>query len=167
MRALHPLALYSLDELAEWAKLESNPRVRSRLLMIRFLHQGHTAPEAAEAFALAVTQVRFWIHRYNRGGAEALQDLPRPGRPTLLEAEKEDAFCTRVRAGAQVDDGVCSLRALEFQRILKDEFGAAYSISGVYFLLHRLGFSSLVPRSRHPQANTEEQETFKKTSRCS
>ena len=164
MKALTPVPLLTSAELAELAKAEEHPRVRSRLLMLRYLLEGHAAPEAANVFALAATQVRYWIHRYNAGGPEALRDLPRAGRPPLLAPGMKEAFSARVRAGAQLEDGVCALHALDFQRILKEEFDSDYSLSGVYFLLHRLGFSSLVPRPRHPLADPVAQQAFKKTS---
>ena len=48
-------------------------------------------------------------------------------------------------------DGVCSLRAKQAQQILAQEFGVAYTLGGIYDLLHRLGLSCLVPRPRHPK----------------
>jgi transposase len=41
-------------------------------------------------------------------------------------------------------------------------FGKAYSLAGVYKLLHRLGYNDLVPRPRHPDADPAALEAFKK-----
>jgi len=38
-----------------------------------------------------------------------------------------------------------------------------YALSGLYGLLHRLGYSWLVPRPRHPKADPAAQAAFKKT----
>ena len=52
-------------------------------------------------------------------------------------------------AGPRESDGVCTLRGLEAQRILQEEFGVAYTLQGVYDLMHRLNLSCLSPRPRH------------------
>jgi len=38
-----------------------------------------------------------------------------------------------------------------------------YRLSGVYALLHRLGYRCLMPRPRHPKADSQAQEAFKKS----
>ena len=47
------------------------------------------------------------------------------------------------------------------RRILEEEFGVRLSRQAIYDLLHRLDFSSLMPRPQHEQANPEVQEFFK------
>jgi hypothetical protein len=49
------------------------------------------------------------------------------------------------------------LRGVDVQRILANEFGLLRSLSGVYHLLHRLGYSDLRPRPRHRKADPEQQ----------
>ena len=50
----------------------------------------------------------------------------------------------------------------DVRRILEREFGVMYTLQGVYDLLHRLGYSSLMPRPRHKDADPVAQEAFKK-----
>ena len=152
-------------ELARRAKREADARVRGRILAIRYLRLGHTVPEAGEALGMSQRQLRTWVHRYNAEGLEGLRDRPRPGQPPHLSPDRVEEFKKRVRPGPRPQDGVCALRGVDLQRILREEFGADYSLAGVYFLLHRLGFSSLVPRPQHAQADEQAQADFKKTSR--
>lgn len=152
------------EELARKAKQERDARVRARILAIRYLRLGHTVPEGAKALGMSERQLRTWVHRYNAEGIPGLRDRPRPGQPPHLALSHLERFQERVRGGARVQDGVCALRGVDFQRILRKEFGAEYSLPGVYFLLHRLGFSSLVPRPKHRQADERAQAAFKKTS---
>jgi len=56
----------------------------------------------------------------------------------------------RVRQGARPEDGVSVLRGPDFQRILQREFHAQVSLGGTYYILHKLDFSSLMPRPQHP-----------------
>jgi transposase len=103
------------------------------------------------------------VHDYNVGGIDGLADK-RGGNHRYLSEEQEDQLRQRLDAGATTGDGVCSLRAADVGTILQKEFGKLYKPSGVYDLLHRLGYSYLCPRPRHPQSSVEAQEAFKKTS---
>jgi transposase len=96
-----------------------------------------------------------------RLGRAALPDRPHPGRAPILPPAQEARFRERVDAPPHPGDGVGELRGADIRRILDEEFGARYSLSGVYKLLHRLGYSDLMPRPQHPDASPEAQEFFK------
>ena len=153
-----------LAEIEQLARNERDGRVRQRLWAMKFMAQGQTVPEVAERLDMGESTVRKWTHRFNAEGPDGLRDRPRSGQPPKLALELVGDFRVRVAGGAQPDDGVCALRAQDFQRILAAEYAANYSLGGTYFLLHRLGFSSLVPRPQHPKADAAAQADFKKTS---
>ena len=102
-----------------------------------------------------------WLARYNEFGVAGLDD--RRGRETqsALTPEQEEQLRRRIEAGPQPEDQVCSLRGVDFKRILADEFGVLRSLPAVYHFLHRLGYSYLRPRPRHRLANPQAQEEFK------
>ncbi len=154
----------SAAELAKLAGRERDARMRGRIVAIRHLRLGHTVPEASNALGMSERQLRNWVHRYNAEGVAGLRDRPRPGQPSHLAADQVERFKQRIRKGARSEDLVCVLRGMDVRRILQDEYEAEYSLPGVYFLLHRLGFSSLVPRPKHEQADEQAQAAFKKTS---
>jgi transposase len=81
-----------------------------------------------------------------------------------LSAEQQVEFKARLEAGPRADDQVCTLRSEDIRCILQQEFGVLRKLSSVYHLLHSLGYSSLVPRPRHVQADAARQELFKKAS---
>ncbi len=162
MKALKPSDRLSSDALAEAARRESDGRVQTRILAIRYMQMGHTAPEVAKVFPISDTQLRMWVRRYDTQGLEGLRDRPRPGRPTILDPSKVEALKERVRTGPAEAEGLAAYRAEDVRRMLAEEFGSDYSISGTYFLLHRLGFSSLVPRPVHPKTDPAAQAAFKK-----
>jgi transposase len=108
-----------------------------------------------------------WIQRFNASGTEGLQDKAGRGKPPLLTPDEQQRFKQRIDAGPTEADGVCTLRGQDIQRILEQEFGKVRSLATVYYLLHQLGYSSLVPRPRHRQANLAAQEDFKKSFRRS
>jgi transposase len=151
-------------EIAPLIRKEKDGRIRQRLMAIKFIAQGQTIPQVATRMDIAERPLRKWLYRFNAQGPDGLKDAYRPGQPPKLNNEDIEKFRSRIRQGVTEADTVCSLRARDIQHILQKEFAAYYSLGGTYFLLHRLGFSCLCPRPRHPQADAEAQETFKKTS---
>ena len=117
--------------------------------------------QIARALGFSRRAVQAWVAAYNRGGLEALPDRPHPGRTPTLPQDQEARFLERIEAPPRPEDGVCELRGADIRRILEQEFAARYSLSGVYKLLHRLGYSDLMPRPQHPDADPEAQEFFK------
>jgi hypothetical protein len=79
-----------------------------------------------------------------------------------LTPEQQVQVCERLEAGPTPADEVCSLRGIDVQRILAEEFGVLRSLAAVYHLLHRLGYSYLTPRPRHRRSNPAAQEQFKR-----
>jgi transposase len=162
MRALRIETELSPRELALLARRQADPRVTQRIMGIRLILMGKNAPQAAQEIGLSQRPLREWVHRFNRGGIDALRDLPRPGRKKILPEDQEEAFRRRVLAGGLERDGVRILRGPDIRRILQREFDAEYSIDGAYFLMHRLGLASLCPRPVHPKASAEAMDHFKK-----
>lgn len=158
----HPI---TAEELAEMARREPSARVRMRLLAIRLVLLGRSASQAASDLGLGLTRTCAWIKRFNTAGPDSLRDLPKKPRRSKLKPEFVDAFKRRIRGGATAADLVTTLRGLDFQRILKEEFDAPLSLGGTYYVIHRLGFSNLMPRPRHPASDPQAQETYKKTAR--
>jgi transposase len=130
---------------------------------MKFISRGRTIPQVAKRMDISETPLRKWIHRFNKEGPKGLFDAPRPGQPSKINTKQIEKFKQRVRQGVTEQDNVCSFRGRDLQKILQKEFGVQYSLGGRYFLLHRLGFSCLCPRQRHPQADINSQEAFKKS----
>lgn len=152
----------TLEELRAAVRRTADADERDRVRMVVHAREGDTGAMIAHRLGCTDRAVRKWIRRYNEGGLAGLKDLPRSGRPRHLEPAKEGAVRRRLDAGAQVQDGVCALRGEDVRRILEEEFGARYCLSGAYVVLHRLGYSSLVPRPQHPGSDPAVQEEFEK-----
>ncbi len=153
---------FTMDELDGLiAKAKSAPQ-RQRLRVIRWAQAGLTAPEVAKQTKLCRRQVQNWVRRFNALGLAGLKDEPGRGRPCPLSAEQQVKFKARLAAPPTPQDNVCTLRGSDIQRILQQEFGVLRKLSAVYYLLHSLGYSSLVPRPRHVRADAARQELFKK-----
>jgi transposase len=151
----------SLGRLQEAAKPWRKTRTWHRIQAIVLAKQGDTASDIARALGVSRRAVQTWVAAYNRGGLDALPDRPHPGRAPILPRAEEDRFLERIDAPPRPEDGVCTLRGTDIRRILEQEFAARYSLDGVYKLLDRLDYSSLMPRPQHEEADEELQAIFK------
>ena len=159
---MHVEDRHGFDELRRLARGAQKARMRIRLQAIILAKQGRTTKQIAEALDAGGRSVQEWVQRYNENGVEGLEHRPGQGRPWKLSAQERERLCQRIEAGPGEEDSVCTLRGKDIQRILRKEFGKLCHLNGVYALLHRLGYSSLVPRPRHRHADPEAQEAFKK-----
>lgn len=162
MKALIVQGSLSVPEMLKAVKRETEERVRKRLQGLSLLKQGWKVCDVAAAMLVTPRAIENWVHRYNREGKQGLQEKPKKGAPVKLTNPVD--FCRRLDAGAQVQtDQISTFHGKDIQRILKEEYGVQYALSGVYCLLHRLGYSSLKPRPCHAKADLLAQEAFKKT----
>ncbi len=138
-----------LTRLQQESRRERDAKQRDRYRAVLLALEGHDAPAIARTLGRSRAFVQRWVYVYRDDGLEAIAPKRQTGRPAYLPPEKEAAFTARFLAEPTEADGVCTLRAKEAQRILREEFGVAYTLAGIYDLLHRLGFSSLTPRPRH------------------
>ena len=86
------------------------------------------------------------------------------GPTPRLSPDQKAELAAIVEAGPDRKiDGVVRWRRIDLQRVIRERFGVAYHERYVGTLLHRLGFSHMSARPRHPGQNAEIIETFKKT----
>jgi transposase len=144
----------TLEALKRLERTEKNADRSRRLRIVILAIEGWTAPSIAMATGLSRRITQRWIARYNEHGLDGLDD--RRGRESglPLDEQQQAAVRQRIDAGPTEADGVCSLRGRDLQRILADEFHVMRSLSSVYWLLHRLGYSYLRPRPKHRKADS-------------
>lgn len=142
----------TLEELVVVERHEKDALRAKRIRIVILAMQGWTAPAIAMAVGLTRRVCQEWVYRYNARGLVGLEE--QRGRPAglPLNAAHEQQFRQRLAEGPLPEDNVCSLRGRDFQQILQREFGLLRSLSAVYWLLHRLGYSYLTPRPKHHKA---------------
>jgi putative transposase len=134
----------------------NDAKQRDRYRAVLLAMEGLEGDEVAARVGRSPRFVDEWAGRYRKGGLDALVPKRQPGRPPKLTPHQEAALRARLDAGPRDTDGVCTLRGKDVCRIIEQEFGVVHTLGGIYDVLRRLGYSSLVPRPRHrkndPQA---------------
>src|SRR4051794_3755385 len=148
-------------QLHELVQAIPQKRLWRRAQAVNLAKQGRTAQDIADALGCSLKAVKNWVAQYNRGGIEALHERPRSGRPPLLDPQEYPRLKQRLGAPPRPEDGVCTFQGPDVRRIIEQEFGVLMSLQAVYDLLHRVGYSSLMPRPQHEDANPEVQTFFK------
>lgn len=154
---------HSVEELRTLARRERSAPQRTRLRIISLAMQGHTAPQIARALDASRRSVQEWVRRYNQRGLEGLVDRRGGNRRHLTPEQEQEIIAYVDRLAADPREGV--RRGQDLRRWIEKQFQVLYSLNGIYELLHRLGYSCLMPRPRHAKADPAAQEAFKKTRR--
>lgn len=147
--------------LRELVAREADARQRDRYrAVLLVLGEQLEGDEIAERLGRSPRFVDEWAGRYRRGGIDALRPRKQPGRRPKLTAEQEQKLKQRLDAGPRPDDGVCALRGKDVVRIIEQEFGVVHTLGGIYDVLHRIGYSSLIPRPVHRKNDPEAMQRF-------
>lgn len=140
-------------ELKELIRAANNAKQRDRLRVVALALAGEATLSIMQMLGRSRGFVQRWCYAYRDHGLDAVRAKSPTGRPPTLARDEHDAFKKRVLDGPTKSDGVCALRGQDFVRILQEEYGAPYTLSGAYELLHRLNLSVLSPRPKHRHSN--------------
>jgi transposase len=142
-----------------------NVSTARRMLCLALVLEGSDRTTAAEACGMDRQTLRDWVHRYNAEGLRGLYDRKPPGARSKLTAEQRAALVELVEAGPDLAvHGVVRWRRVDLRDELERQFGVVLHERSVGKVLKRLGYRRLSVRPRHPAADEEAQEAFKKTS---
>ena len=128
---------------------DARQRDRYRAVLLAMGDVELSGDELAEVVGRSARFVDEWVARYRRGGVDALRPRKPPGRRPALTPAQDERLRARLDAGPRDADGVCALRGRDVCRIIEQEFGVVHTLGGIYDVLRRVGYASLVPRPRH------------------
>ena len=137
-----------------------------RMLALALIKEGRSRTEAAQSCGMDRQTLCDWVHRYNEAGLPGLSDkMGRTGPKPRLSPGQQAEIAALVRKGPDpVQDGVVRWRRSDLARVIKARFDVVLAERTVGGLLHRLGFSHVSPRPRHPKADVAAQALFGKRS---
>ena len=152
-------------ELRAAAGREQDGSAARRMLALAMVLDGADRKSAAETCGMDRQTLRDWVHRYNAEGLRGLHDVKTPGPKPKLTAEQQAELAKLVEAGPDpACHGVVRWRRVDLRDELERRFGVVLHERSVGKVLAKLGYRRLSVRPRHPQADEEAQEAFKKTS---
>ena len=161
-RVTRAAAHLSLEEVKTRLKTDPRPWCRQRWLIIyNALVEPRKAEEIARHCGVSKATVHEVISTYNRLGAAAVETAGKGGRRRqYLTLEEEAQFLAPFFARAE--QGLLTTTA-EIWRAFEARVGHHVDDSTIYRLLNRHAWRKLMPRPRHPKADPQGQEQFKKT----
>ncbi len=162
-RVIHLVSHLTVDELGQRYKTAQSSAEARRYHVLWLIAQGHTAKAAAELIGLSDKWVRTLVQRYNETGPAGLRDgrADNPGHAPLLSPDQQHALFQVLQA-PPFEGGIWTGRKVAAW--IKRETGITTHPQRGWEYMRRLGFSPQVPRPRHSEAATaEEQATWKKT----
>ena len=142
---------YSAEELRGLARRSKDVNQSRRLLSLAAVRDGMDRGAAAKVGGMGRQTLRDWVHRFNALGPAGLIDNWTAGpKPRLSEAQLAEV-AQLVEAGPDREkDGVVRWRRIDLKRVIAERFGVDFHPRYVGKLLHKLGFSHMSARPRHP-----------------
>ena len=127
--------------------------------------KGMEIPDIANDLKVSYPTAHRWLLAIAREGPSALDPKKSPGAvPYLSDSECKTLYKIVMEGPGKYGYPGEEWTARRLIPVVKQEFGAEYGERGMQLLLHRIGFTSRVPRPRHPKAASEkERARFKGT----
>jgi|TARA_B100001964_G_C14135543_1_gene554969 transposase len=136
--------------------------VKVRLLAMHHLQRGLGTTQVSSIVAYPRQTIWEWVQWYKDGGLIRLQSSPQNrGRKSKLTQEQEASLSEEIcklqdaRSGGRIN-------GVNITNHIESHWGVRYAPGSIYTLLRRLNIVWITGRSKHPKANPEEQEIFKK-----
>lgn len=155
------MKILSVKDLTELAKSETNARKRMRFLAIAHFVDGANRSQIARMLKVSRRSVNVWVENYLSLGVEGLDTQKQKGRESYLSKLQQTELTTYITQQSQSDKGG-RLTGERIRQYIIHHYGVTYHANAIYKLLHRLGFSWITSRSRHPKQSQEAQDEFKK-----
>ena len=137
---------------------DGNEKLRWQAVLLRL--EGRATLDIADICKRRVDWVRRTVRRYDASGPDGMPDR-RGGPFSSVRDEEGRAELERV-IESECPPGGGLWTGKKVARWIGDRVGFEVSVQTGLNYLHSLGFTLQRPRPRHPEANEQEQEKFKK-----
>lgn len=143
--------------------VEMEEAAKRRVRAGRLLLKGKAPAEVAKTVGAPRQTVYRWLGVLQERGIDALREMSKGGRPSLMSAEQIDALREALLAGPIANGYGTDLWTLKRVRLLIGKrFGIQYSDVHVWRILGAMGFSSQKPDKRAVERNEEAVAHWKK-----
>ena len=135
-------------------KGNKNKRTEARLKALELRAKGANAKEVAEATGFHAAYVTQLVAKYRKYGLEAMSGNHYGGNHRNMSAEEEAAILAPFKARAEAGELV---EISEIAKAYQSAVDHPISTGRIYFVLHRLGWRKVMPRSKRPKKASEEE----------
>ena len=149
----------SQADIEEALRCAGTRRFHLRLLTVRSLFIGQDIESAARLFNVTPRTVYNWIKRWNKGGIDALADLPKSGRKPKADCEQRSKIVERLEHPELEDQTHWTAIKLWGRLTKAGEIDMGYSTFAR--LLHNEGYCLKVPRPWPVEQDEELRNTFR------
>ena len=146
------------------AKKEPHPKNRLRLIAMGHIQDGKTLKVVASYIKVHWKSVQRWLTNFRMGGIDALYVKTTKHKPQKLNEEIQNRIKHFLEALNANDTGGY-VTGKQLHDLIEKEFSVTCCLRTVYNTLHRLKFSWITARSKHPKSDEEIQALYKKLSR--
>ncbi|GIF02458.1 winged helix-turn-helix domain-containing protein [Paractinoplanes rishiriensis] len=131
-------------------------REKVRIQAATMFEESRSTAQIASELRVSEKSVRDWRKKWTAGGTAALASAGPGGSDCKLAADQQKQLAVMLDDGPVVhgwDDARWTLaRVVE---LIERRFGVCYTLRGVSYLLHRLGYSQQVPTRRAIERDPE------------
>ena len=136
---------------------------RRRRRAVALVEQGNGIRQAAKAVGAAPGSVSQWYAEYLRGGSAALVAKVHPGRPANLTGPQCKRLLQLLQKGPLWHGYTTELWTLgRVAQVIEKYWSVSYDPSGVWHLLHRLGWSCQKPERQARERDEQVIQTWRK-----
>lgn len=134
--------------------------ISERRIIVRLHNQGKTQEFISNVVGCSQQTVSVWIRNFKT--RDNLENLPKSGRPTKLTKDTLKKLKTKLKKLIEKkNDDFGSITTKELRIIIKEEVGILYSIRHVERIMHKLGFSLIMPRTMHTRHDQNAVDNFR------
>jgi transposase len=142
-------------------KSSKHPREKNRFLALSHFKDGKAPREIAALLRVTRNTIYTWLRNFKTHGIEGIKEKPGRGKKAFIPDSETAAFRSAVlELQAGRSGGV--IIGKDVLQLMKDKYGIKCSLKSAYNHLKRARLVWISARSRHPNANPEAQEEFKK-----
>ena len=145
------------------SKKEQNPRNRIRLIAMAHIQDGKTLKQAAESLKTHWKTIQTWLRNFRNFGIEHLYVKTTKVKSSKISKQAEIWIVDFLTMLSGQDAGG-RITGKQLQSIIAKEFSIKCCLQTIYNTLHKLKFSWITSRSKHPKSDPEIQELYKKFS---
>lgn len=145
------------------SRKESNSKNRIRLIAMANIQEGKPLTHIAASLKVHWKSIQSWLANFRKQGISGLYVKSTKPKPRKLDDSVDKWIAKFMRALNEQDTGGY-ITGKQLHMLVEQEFATKCCLRTIYNTLHRLGFSWISSRSKHPKSDEEVQALYKKLS---